>query len=98
MTKQDLEQQIKIIETKNMAMEKFIFQLGKFIDTNLQPFRDDIADFDDERNKGILAVLNCLVEQYNKLCSFHKIEPLPAYKNEIVKFKIIEEKEHKNDR
>ena len=42
-------------------------RLRKFVDTNLQPFRDGMADYEDEKNRGILSVLNCLVEKFNQL-------------------------------
>ena len=87
MNKQELEQQVEILQKSNDKMLRFVFDLRKFIDTNLQPFRDGIADYEDERNRGILSVLNCLVEKFNQHSRL-KIEPLPQYKCEVIKFRV----------
>lgn len=87
MNKADLERQIELLVGKNKGMSFLIHEIKKFIETNLSPFRDNIADCEDERNKGILAVLNVLVDIYNKYASrFDKIKPLEAYKCEVMKF------------
>ena len=89
MTNQDKEKYIKKLEKENEALWDFIFNLRNHIDTNLQPFRDNIADFEDERNKGILAVLTFLADEYNKCFRHNKIEMLSVYKCDVVKFKVI---------
>ena len=89
MTKTELEQRIKLLEKNNNGLGSLVHEIKKFIEVNLEPFRNDVADCEDERNKGILAVLNVLVDIYNKYASrFDKIKPLEAYKCEVMKFYI----------
>lgn len=88
MTKTELEQRIKLLERKNDGLSSLVHDIKKFIEVNLEPFRNDVADCEDERNKGILAVLNVLVGIYNRHSNFNKIEPLKAYKCEVMKFYI----------
>ena len=89
MNKQDYEAIIKRLQQENDNLKTFIYSIRNHIDTNLQPFRDDIADFKDERNKGVLAVLTFFASKYNKYFRFSKIEMLPEYKCNIIKFKVI---------
>ena len=88
MTKTELEEKIKLLERKNKALESFVIKIKKIIQTYLQPFRDNVADYDDERNKGILAVINYILDIYNEFSNFDKIEPLN--KCEIINFKVLQ--------
>lgn len=88
MNKAELEERIKFLERKNDGLSSLVYEIKKVIQANLEPFRNNVADWEDERNKGILAVLNVLVGVYNRHSNFNKIEPLQAYKCEVMKFKI----------
>lgn len=88
MTKTELEQRIKLLERKNDGLSSLVYEIKKVIQANLEPFRNNVADCENERNKGILAILNLLLGIYNKHSRFDKIEPLKAYKCEVMKFKI----------
>ena len=89
MTKAELEKQMDKLVKQNNGHFVLICRIKKFIETNLQPFKDNIADYEDERNKGVLAVLNKLVDIYNTYSNIDKIEPLETRKDDIVKLKLI---------
>ena len=89
MTKSELEEQLREMTKEYDKGILFLLHIKKFIETNLQPFRDDIADLEDERNKGILAVLNKLTDIYNTHSNIGKIEPLDTDKGKVIKFNLI---------
>lgn len=76
MTKAEYEQALKHIELENNGLRSLLFNIKKFINNTLDVFREDLADLEDERNKGVLAVLNALVDIYNRHSRFDSITPL----------------------
>lgn len=93
MTKAELEQRVGILTCRVHLLENFIFEIKGFIDTHLLPFRNGIADYENDRNKGVLAVLNALTGFYNayskQVGGLEKIEPLEPYKCEVIDFKVL---------
>lgn len=89
MNKTELEQRVKFLEKENMGLKSLVFCFRKVINVNLQPFRDEIADYQDERNKGVLSVLNKFVDVYNAHSNLDKIQPLKPYMCEVIKFPVI---------
>lgn len=94
MNKNEMEQRIKFLEKENLGLKSLVHYFKKTIEINLQPFRDEIADYEDARNKGILAILNTFVEIYNLHSNIDKIEPLKPYMCEVIKFKVIKKDEN----
>lgn len=98
MTRNELEQQIEFLLKENKGMQSLILKFKKFIEINLDPFKTGIADFQDERNKGILAVLNGLGKIYNQRSKFQKIELVNSNPElKVIKFPPMEERSDVKD-
>ncbi|NCD07315.1 MAG: hypothetical protein EOL97_14475 [Spirochaetia bacterium] len=83
------EETIQRLYKLNDSLNSFVNHLRNYIDKNLEFFRNGLADEEDERNNGILAVLLSVAKMINGSNYFKKIDLNGISQNKTIKFKII---------